>query len=100
MVKTDVLSKSEIVPQYIDALYERLKIHLHVVIDGDLVTSYLVYNKEFVAPNELDIFEKRFTHRSEEHTSELQSLMRISYDVFCLKKKKLTNYKKFSIYHY
>src|SRR3546814_3237223 len=29
-----------------------------------------------------------FTHRSEEHTSELQSLMRISYAVFCLKKKK------------
>src|SRR3546814_7317497 len=32
---------------------------------------------------------RRFAHearRSEEHTSELQSLMRISYDVFCLKK--------------
>src|SRR3546814_8067042 len=29
--------------------------------------------------------------RSEEHTSELQSLMRISYAVFCLKKKKLRN---------
>src|SRR3546814_7338834 len=28
--------------------------------------------------------------RSEEHTSELQSLMRISYAVFCLKKKKMT----------
>src|SRR3546814_5574756 len=28
------------------------------------------------------------TERSEEHTSELQSLMRISYAVFCLKKKK------------
>src|SRR3546814_2426370 len=28
------------------------------------------------------------TFRSEEHTSELQSLMRISYAVFCLKKKK------------
>src|SRR3546814_15031392 len=27
-------------------------------------------------------------HRSEEHTSELQSLVRISYAVFCLKKKK------------
>src|SRR3546814_3905710 len=27
------------------------------------------------------------TDRSEEHTSELQSLMRISYDVFCLQKK-------------
>src|SRR3546814_6177435 len=32
--------------------------------------------------------------RSEEHTSELQSLMRISYAVFCLKKKKNTNKKK------
>src|SRR3546814_2353635 len=29
-------------------------------------------------------------YRSEEHTSELQSLMRISYAVFCLKKKKTT----------
>src|SRR3546814_4093881 len=31
--------------------------------------------------------------RSEEHTSELQSLMRISYAVFCLKKKKLKDKK-------
>src|SRR3546814_2992475 len=30
--------------------------------------------------------------RSEEHTSELQSLMRISYAVFCLKKKKILYY--------
>src|SRR3546814_8208141 len=30
----------------------------------------------------------RIENRSEEHTSELQSLMRISYAVFCLKKKK------------
>src|SRR3546814_10687739 len=30
-------------------------------------------------------------HRSEEHTSELQSLMRISYAVFCLKKKTTTH---------
>src|SRR3546814_1895487 len=34
--------------------------------------------------------------RSEEHTSELQSLMRISYAVFCLKKKK----KKSTMMHY
>src|SRR3546814_1883757 len=33
------------------------------------------------------LFQKDFS-RSEEHTSELQSLMRISYAVFCLKKKK------------
>src|SRR3546814_4532233 len=32
--------------------------------------------------------------RSEEHTSELQSLMRISYAVFCLKKKKTNKEKK------
>src|SRR3546814_5924665 len=32
--------------------------------------------------------------RSEEHTSELQSLMRISYAVFCLKKKKNTSHKE------
>src|SRR3546814_8845259 len=33
-------------------------------------------------------------NRSEEHTSELQSLMRISYAVFCLKKKKKQKIKK------
>src|SRR3546814_2318611 len=33
----------------------------------------------------------RYGGRSEEHTSELQSLMRISYAVFCLKKKKHSN---------
>src|SRR3546814_2493638 len=38
------------------------------------------------------IYAERF--RSEEHTSELQSLMRISYAVFCLKKKKKCNSKQ------
>src|SRR3546814_2028398 len=44
-----------------------------------------------VAPGELDerSFWFRFGVRSEEHTSELQSLMRISYAVFCLKKKQI-----------
>src|SRR3546814_7576671 len=41
---------------------------------------------EASAPGELG--EQGGYHRSEEHTSELQSLMRISYAVFCLKKKK------------
>src|SRR3546814_7516349 len=36
--------------------------------------------------------------RSEEHTSELQSLMRISYAVFCLKKKKEIKRKKINTY--
>src|SRR3546814_2835504 len=37
------------------------------------------------------IAKQRCDMRSEEHTSELQSLMRISYAVFCLKKKKKNN---------
>src|SRR3546814_7642177 len=37
--------------------------------------------------------------RSEEHTSELQSLMRISYAVFCLKKKKKTTTQNDVIHH-
>src|SRR3546814_1495209 len=37
------------------------------------------------------------SERSEEHTSELQSLMRISYAVFCLKTKKHKNYNKNTI---
>src|SRR3546814_5765943 len=37
--------------------------------------------------------------RSEEHTSELQSLMRISYAVFCLKKKKKRTYPKICTQH-
>src|SRR3546814_10090715 len=38
-----------------------------------------------------DLYFHLIAIRSEEHTSELQSLMRISYAVFCLKKKKKTN---------
>src|SRR3546814_2040954 len=41
----------------------------------------------------------RVGRRSEEHTSELQSLMRISYAVFCLKKKK-NKKKKVTPYNY
>src|SRR3546814_7501344 len=37
------------------------------------------------------ITERVDSPRSEEHTSEIQSIMRISYAVFCLKKKKINN---------
>src|SRR3546814_2883476 len=47
-----------------------------------------------VVPEDIDFMghvnNARYLGRSEEHTSELQSLMRISYAVFCLKKKKTT----------
>src|SRR3546814_12997325 len=40
-----------------------------------------------IASRHFNMDEEVADHRSEEHTSELQSLMRISYAVFCLKKK-------------
>src|SRR3546814_10662318 len=44
------------------------------------------------AEGKLGAGRERAEARSEEHTSELQSLMRISYAVFCLKKKKTMTY--------
>src|SRR3546814_2148441 len=46
---------------------------------------------------EINRYLRRRAARSEEHTSELQSLMRISYAVFCLKKK--NNYKKIKLHY-
>src|SRR3546814_2368632 len=59
--------------------------------DGDLrrilAETYAGFEHAAVAPlKQLD--ERTWLMRSEEHTSELQSLMRTSYAVFCLKKKK------------
>src|SRR3546814_3101835 len=45
---------------------------------------------QFVGGEDVDDAAARIVLRSEEHTSELQSLMRISYAVFCLKTKKPT----------
>src|SRR3546814_2775457 len=42
--------------------------------------------------HDVTLIHRRDSFRSEEHTSELQSLMRISYAVFCLKKKKQHKY--------
>src|SRR3546814_1968365 len=47
-----------------------------------------------VALNDLLCLREGSLRRSEEHTSELQSLMRISYAVFCLKKKKTIQHNK------
>src|SRR3546814_3906156 len=62
------------------------------------VYSYIRHRKEVVLFKRSispDTIQKSLAlllaNRSEEHTSELQSLMRISYAVFCLKKKKTNN---------
>src|SRR3546814_7889252 len=54
--------------------------------DSDSLFDALADRDVFVMPGRVLATPQHF--RSEEHTSELQSLMRISYAVFCLKKKK------------
>src|SRR3546814_1993685 len=58
-----------------------------------LLAFVVVYREVF----ETILFYAALWTRSEEHTSELQSLMRISYAVFCLKKKKI--YVSNMLYH-
>src|SRR3546814_9140397 len=59
---------------------------LHVVQRQDAVTARKDLSGAIGLGVKSDLMEELV--RSEEHTSELQSLMRISYAVFCLKKKK------------
>src|SRR3546814_6018969 len=61
-----------------------------LLFDVDFIDAP-VNGKEAAAEEQLRylLSERKNEIRSEEHTSELQSLMRISYAVFCLKKKKL-----------
>src|SRR3546814_5199029 len=53
----------------------------HFTVDGTLIEAWASHKS----------FRPKDGGRSEEHTSELQSLMRISYAVFCLKKKTKTH---------
>src|SRR3546814_7933879 len=61
---------------------------------GDAILDFFVGEAVFQRPRQFfvdGLFEPlAILRRSEEHTSELQSLMRISYAVFCLKKKNKT----------
>src|SRR3546814_1189016 len=61
----------------------------------DLVIANAGVSGSFKSWDDFDTYVRSITSvnidRSEEHTSELQSLMRISYDVYCLKKKKTNN---------
>src|SRR3546814_2048560 len=62
-------------------------------IDGDLQRPEIIIRPRFDIAADLGVTTSALSQtiriaKSEEHTSELQSLMRISYAVFCLKKKK------------
>src|SRR3546814_3029075 len=60
------------------------------VNDGPQETVTVRAANGWAGSTPLDVTLLPGTNRSEEHTSELQSLMRISYAVFCLKKKHST----------
>src|SRR3546814_2984686 len=66
---------------------------------GVIVASLAFISRRLIAPNAWAIA-PALLMRSEEHTSELQSLMRISYAVFCLKKKNTNTSIKHSYYTY
>src|SRR3546814_2259142 len=51
------------------------------------VRKMVEHHRGAIAMSRIVLRETKDSKRSEEHTSELQSLMRISYAVFCLKKK-------------
>src|SRR3546814_5825953 len=73
--------------QHLDALdVEQLRIERTLVAEEHIVRvdgnrAFVQARRKRIALNAAQV------ERSEEHTSELQSLMRISYAVFCLKKK-------------
>src|SRR3546814_5446518 len=69
-------------------------IGMFLIVAGVFVAAYGLLPRNFVAHREAAVEitisapeDAALGARSEEHTSELQSLMRISYAVFCLKKK-------------
>src|SRR3546814_9853072 len=68
-------------------------------IDLDVERNVLTVRAERPARNgDWEMLASERSKRSEEHTSELQSLMRISYAVFCLKKKKHTTKNTLKLY--
>src|SRR3546814_3592502 len=64
----------------------------HLVTDVDQHLAVMTIARRITVAV-IDLHQIAVAGRSEEHTSELQSLMRISYAVFCLKKKKQTKSK-------
>src|SRR3546814_3381414 len=61
---------------------------LRRALDVGVVGQGRCAEREFARLDDVGAVAAGTGERSEEHTSELQSLMRISYDVFCLNKKK------------
>src|SRR3546814_10800070 len=71
-----------------DTLFPYTTLFRSYFLDRNLAAGIDLYRTTTDRDDYSDFEEERLGGRSEEHTSELQSLMRISYAVFCLKKKK------------
>src|SRR3546814_5231946 len=93
---TTLFRSSDLVEGHVERRCELL-VHLRGVVAGHEVRLPPVppeHGAELVVADAVedrrvgDLVAVQVQDRSEEHTSELQSLMRISYAVFCLKKKK------------
>src|SRR3546814_10491547 len=81
-------SRAHVAP---DQGYEPLPAHrIRIGVKGAIVAGTSLRRQGPCCTQQCASNGRSFTPRSEEHTSELQSLMRISYAVFCLKKKKKT----------
>src|SRR3546814_8353555 len=76
--------------QVVEVAVEDAKIEIQAVIEPLALDAGLPRFDVLRLEHEVGAIERCGVERSEEHTSELQSLMRISYAVFCLNKKKKT----------
>src|SRR3546814_4069716 len=80
--------------EFLPGLLEGARITVLITVLGcalAVVMAFLAAIARMYGPAPLRWLAITYIERSEEHTSELQSLMRISYAVFCLKKKKNRN---------
>src|SRR3546814_9939796 len=88
-------NKAEIVKLYDERFYRMWKFYLAGSATAFEYGNMIVYQVQYlrnrhavpITRDYMAAAEAKLRAKSEEHTSELQSLMRISYAVFCLKKK-------------
>src|SRR3546814_5704610 len=67
-------------------------LHLDIALAVEIELALKQAGRRRMTDGDESAFGREVRGRSEEHTSELQSLMRISYAVFCLRKKQHINY--------
>src|SRR3546814_8253814 len=85
------LPPDELMPYALELAHEiagKAPIALRYAKEASQVTSSMPPREGYRFEQNITVALSKTEDRSEEHTSELQSLMRISYAVFCLKKKR------------